>query len=272
MIPTAETILTAFRTGSSLPVLAMTNHGTKCVVKWNGTGEGIAANVCDWIALQCARHIGIPVPAPHLISVTPDLVRTDADPEINELIMRSIGINLGIEYFEQTTPFSPSAPVSKSLKQLIYCFDVLMLNMDRTDVNPNMFFINGELYCLDFAAAMSLKMFFEQSSFSNDTFLPLLRRHPFYLPENEITIPDMTFRRDTIRSIVESIPNEWLTHGRSTREQMTDDIDSLFTLAQVTIKQRLQQIDTIALETSEERRLRVEANLHAFEKVVKRYQ
>jgi hypothetical protein len=241
-------------------------------VKWNGTGEGIAANVCDWIALHCARHIGIPVPAPHLIAVTPDLVRADADPEINELILRSIGINLGIEYFEHTEPFSPSAPVSSTLKQLIYCFDVLMLNMDRTDVNPNMFFVNGDLYCLDFAATMSLKMFFEQSSFSDDTFFPLLRRHPFYLPENEITIPEMMIGRDTIQEIVETVPGEWLTHGHSTREQLIDDILSLFTLAPAVIKHRLPLIDAIALETSEARRLRLEANLQAFEKVVKRYQ
>jgi hypothetical protein len=274
MIPTAEKIIKAFRSGSSLPVLAETDTGVRCVIKWNGAGDGVTAHAVDWVALQCARHCGIRVPQPHRIMVTADLADPEADPEINELIMRSIGTNLGIEYFEKIVPFtsSDSVRVADSLKHLIYCYDVLLLNMDRIDVNPNMIFVKDELYCLDFSAAMGLKMLIDGSSFSERTFFPLLRRHPFYTPSSDLTIPAFPVSRSDIHEIVESMPVDWLVRGEKSKPEIIDGLLSLFGDSRSIIAQRTRSIDAVPLESPEERTARLDSNLKAFETVVRRYQ
>lgn len=274
MIPTAEKIIKAFRSGSSLPVLAETDTGVRCVIKWNGAGDGVTAHAVDWIALRCAQQCGIRVPQPHRITVTADLVDPDADPEINELILRSIGTNLGIEYFEKIVPFtlSDSRRVADALKHLIYCYDVLLLNMDRIDVNPNMIFVNDELYCLDFSAAMELKILIDGSSFSERTFFPLLRRHPFYAPSSGLSIPQFPVRRSAIQEIVESIPIEWLIRGEKSKPDIIAGLLSMFDHSHSIVMRRTQSIDAIPMETPEERTARLDSNLKAFEAVVRRYQ
>jgi len=274
MIPTAEKIITAFRSGSSLPVLAETDTGVRCVIKWNGAGDGVTAHAVDWIALRCAQQCGIRVPQPHRIAVTSDLIDPEEDPEINELVVRSIGINLGIEYFETIVPYTSAAAdrVPDAAKHRIYCYDVLMLNMDRIDVNPNMIFVNDELYCLDFSAAMELKMAVDGSVFSEQTFFPLLRRHPFYTPFSELTIPAIPVSRADIGEIVESIPVDWLVRGENSRPDIIESILSLFGDAHAAIQRRTQSIDAVPVESPEERSARLDSNLKAFEAVVRRYQ
>jgi hypothetical protein len=66
--------------------------------------------------------------------------------------------------------------------------------------------------------------------------------------------------------------DEWVSSGHSSKDQLIGNVESLFDRAQTTIREQLQQIESIALETPEERRIRTDENHRAFEKVVQRYQ
>jgi hypothetical protein len=263
----AETILSDFRTSSSLPVLVETTSRTKCVLKWKGTGEGPLANAVDWISLHLAQRIGIPVPTPYLITISSDLMDKTRDPDINDLITRSLGVNLGVEFLEGFTPFKLTHvdAIDPALKNLIYMFDVLFLNIDRTDHNPNMVFSQNILYCIDFAAAMSMKMLMNGQNHSERALLSVIRRHPFYKKVSEVNLVDLVVEASIVNEIVSSIPDDWLVDPEATKRNLVVGLRTILDDAHSILEHRLAILDTLPIESEEERRLRTLGNRRAFE-------
>ncbi|HAL56025.1 MAG TPA: hypothetical protein DCP63_06010 [Bacteroidetes bacterium] len=267
MHPKAETIIRDFRGGSSLPVLVETSSGSKCIIKWKGTGEGPLANAVDWTALWLARHAGLPVPTPHLVTITADLVDEERDPDINDLILRSLGINLGVEFIEGATPFDRrlAETTDVPIRERIYAFDALFLNIDRTDLNPNMVFSGNEMYCIDFASTMAIKMLLNGGAYSENLFLPLIRRHPFYCKKEDIEIVQPIIDAEALEEIVESMPDEWLAETDRTKQDLLTGLTTIFEDARAILERRLSLLDETPLESAEARKARLLANRKAFE-------
>lgn len=263
----AKKILTAFRNSSSLPVLVETTDGTKCVVKWKGSGDGPLASAVDWICLHLARAVGIPVPNAFRITIGPDVQFDKRDDEILDLVSGSVGLNLATEHIEDSSPYTSTlaSSVQPALRKLIYHFDVLLFNIDRTDHNPNMMFSHGKLFCIDCSAAMSVKMLLSGESYSELGLLSLLRRHPFYIQKSSddyVPVPSA----DTVKEIVESTPDEWMPDsGNSSREKLYLGILQTFNDSRSILDHRLSLLDNLTLETSEERLKRLRGNRQAFE-------
>lgn len=266
MHPTAETILKDFRGGSSWPMLIQTTSGERCVVKWKGTGEGPLANAVEWISLHLAQLSGIPVPAPHLVRITPDLAHQKQDPEINDLILRSLGINLAVEWIEGALPFTPERAqrIDDVLKHRIYCFDALFLNIDRIDFNPNIIFSADRMVCLDLAALMEIKMLMNGHIAPEKTFLPLVRRHPFYRRRDEMPIDSLNINPGALHEIVDSMPDEWLEDPDVIKPAILSGLTTILNNAGPILQERLRLLDEISLETLEERNARLLANRMAF--------
>jgi hypothetical protein len=260
-------ILTEFRGSSSFPVLVETTDGTKCIVKWRCTGEGPLANATDWIALQLARAVGILVPTPCLVEVTPHLIHYTTHGELKDTILRSVGVNLGIEYIERASPFQSqfTGEVDSQTKRLIFLFDVLFLNMDRTDRNPNMVVADGELYCIDFAAAMSLRMLMNGERYSESALLPLLRRHPFYDPSFDVGEFNCVINDGVVRESVDSIPNDWLSNHDAAKENIFVGVKKMLVESAQIIERRLAVLKTLPFESDEEYKKRTARNRIAFE-------
>jgi hypothetical protein len=263
----AETILSDFRSSSSLPVLVETIDGPRCVVKWKGAGEGALANAVDWVSLHFARLTGIPVPTPHLITITSNLIDKTRDPDVNDLITRSLGVNLGVEFLEGSTPFTLTHvdAIDQALKTRIFLFDVLFLNIDRTDHNPNMVFSEDTLYCIDFAAAMSLKMLMNRQNHSERALLSVIRRHPFYKKTAESEFIDLDVDAQTVDDIVSVIPDDWLVDPAATKGNLELGIRQILEESHSILKHRLAILETLPLESEEERRVRTLKNRRAFE-------
>lgn len=105
-----------------------TTAGTKCVIKWNGSGEGTLAGAVDWICLHLARVVGIPVPTPHRITIGRKLDIDKPDGEIQDLITRSVGVNLGVDYIEDASPYDVAFKNSRSiLERRLSLLDALVL-------------------------------------------------------------------------------------------------------------------------------------------------
>jgi len=263
----AERIISDFRTGSSLPVLVETTNGLRCVVKWKCTGEGPLANAVDWICLHLARQAGITVPTPRLIMITPALVDPGRDPDINDLINRSLGINLGLEFIEEATPFRSKHvdAIDPALRNLIYLFDLLFLNIDRIDANPNMFVSRKQLYCIDFAAAMSVRMLLTAQSYSEQGLLSLIRRHPFYMRKASIDHTGDLVDDAFVAKVVSSVHDEWLDESGADRKSVAAGITAILKDARAILERRVSLLEEIPLESAEAVRARTLRNRQAFE-------
>jgi hypothetical protein len=188
------------------------------VLKFRGAGQGPRALVAELVAGELARAAGLPVPEIVLGELDPSLARTEPDPEIQDLIRASGGLNLGLDYLPGSLPFDPvvDAP-GPVLAASIVWFDAFVSNVDRTARNTNLLMWHRQLWLIDHGAALYVHH-------GNDPFVdragdhfPMIRNHvllPFADALSEAGhIMTERISADVVRRIVDSIPETWLgTH------------------------------------------------------------
>src|SRR5215210_5299196 len=96
------------REGGSLPAIVDTDGGL-FVVKFRGAGQGPKALIAELIVGLLAQRLGFPVPDPALIQIAPAFGRAEPDPEIQEILRASHGINVGARYLDGAFNFDPFA-------------------------------------------------------------------------------------------------------------------------------------------------------------------
>ena len=97
------------REGGSLPAVVDTDGGGLVVVKFRGAGQGAKVLVAELIVGLLARHLELPVPELALVDVSDRFGRSEPDPEIQELLRRSHGTNVGARYLEGAFNFDGGA-------------------------------------------------------------------------------------------------------------------------------------------------------------------
>jgi hypothetical protein len=212
-LKTATRFVREFRSGSSLPTLVETDAAELLVIKWHATGEGPIESISDWIWLNFARAFGIPAPAPVLVEVTAELARQVPEPELNALMSASLGPNLGVQYLATAQPFQlPHRElISPALRARIFWLDLLMLNIDRTESNPNLLVQAGQLFCIDFSASVVMRQVVTGAVISEQSCLRWLRRHPFFteqLPQDFAA--DLAVASSILPATIAALPLEWL--------------------------------------------------------------
>ena len=80
------------REGGSLPGLVEADDDGLYVVKFRGAGQGPLALVAEVIGGELARALGLPMPELVLIELDERLATAEPDPEIQELIAASAGV------------------------------------------------------------------------------------------------------------------------------------------------------------------------------------
>jgi hypothetical protein len=90
------------------------------------------------------------------VELDPALGRAEPDPEIQDLLLASAGLNLGVDYLPGALPFSPAAgpPPDPGLAADVAWLDALVTNVDRTTQNPNLLWWHGALWLIDHGAAL----------------------------------------------------------------------------------------------------------------------
>ncbi len=266
MIPSAVRVLAEFKSSSTLPALVETSQGMKCVVKWKGGAEGPLAIATEWISLKLAQRAGVPVLSPHLLSVSHGLASATDNGELRDIIRRSTGINLGIDFLENATPASSGflSNTDSATANLIFLFDLLLLNIDRTDLNHNLVVSKGHLYCIDFAASMAVKKLMTRTNHSEQALLNLLRRHPFYSPG--IRAMDFSFavEPELMEEITRSLPEEWLIDTNVSKADLASGLVRLLKNSLPTLEHRLAILKSTPLESIESIRARALKNKKAF--------
>ncbi len=105
----ATRYVTPLREGGSLPALVEADDDGLYVLKFRGAGQGPKALVAEVVVGELARALGFPVPELVLVELDATIGRAEPDPEIQDLLLASDGLNLGVDFLPGALPFSPAA-------------------------------------------------------------------------------------------------------------------------------------------------------------------
>jgi hypothetical protein len=153
---TATRYVTPLREGGSLPALFEADDDGLYVLKFRGAGQGARALLAEIVAGELARALGFPVPELVLVELDATIGRAEPDPEIQDLLLASEGLNLGVDFLPGALPFSPAAgpaPDSGFAADVVW-LDALVTNVDRTAQNPNLLWWHDRLWLIDHGAAL----------------------------------------------------------------------------------------------------------------------
>jgi len=147
------------REGGSMPGLVEADDDGLYVLKFRGAGQGPLALVAEVIASELARALGFRVPQLALVDLDPVLGRAEPDPEIQELILASGGLNVGIDFLPGSLAYTPSGSVQPDEETAadVVWLDALLTNVDRTAANPNLLVWHQKVWLIDHGAALYLQ-------------------------------------------------------------------------------------------------------------------
>jgi hypothetical protein len=151
----ATRYVTPLREGGSLPAIVEADDLGTYVVKFRGAGQGRKTLVAEVVAGELARLLGLNVPEIVYAELDPDLARTEPDPEIQDLLRASGGLNVALDYLPGALGFDPLvSPPGPELASRIVWFDALVQNVDRSPRNTNLLVWHGNLWLIDHGAAL----------------------------------------------------------------------------------------------------------------------
>ena len=189
------------REGGSLPGIVEADDDGLYVCKFRGAGQGPLALVAEVIGGELARSLGLATPELVLIDLDPVLGVAEPDPEIQELLEASAGLNLGVDYLPGSLTFAATDPVDPAWAATVVWLDTLLMNVDRTPRNPNLLCWHGQVWLIDHGAAIYQQ---HAGKLTADAAFPQIADHvlgPFAGPLEPHEIDPR---------VVDLVPEEWL--------------------------------------------------------------
>jgi hypothetical protein len=211
----ATRYVTPLREGGSLPAIVEADDDGMYVLKFRGAGQGVKALIAEVIAGGIARALQLPLPEMVLIALDVELARTEPDPEIQDLIRASAGINFALDYLPGAITFDPVADrPSAQLASRIVWFDAFISNVDRTPRNANLLMWHGGLKLIDHGASLYFHHGWDGSSAAADRPFDRIRDHVLLPWADAIEAADAESSRRLDRAVLDAIvaqvPDDWL--------------------------------------------------------------
>ncbi|MFL5607509.1 MAG: HipA family kinase [Gemmatimonadaceae bacterium] len=211
------------REGGSLPAVVDTDEGGLFVVKFRGAGQGTKVLVAELIVGGLAMRLGLPTPELALVDVSSRFGRSEPDPEIQELLRRSHGTNVGLRYLSGAFNFDLSAAgdlVTPELAARIVWLDAFTTNPDRTARNPNLLVWERALWLIDHGAALYAHHDWDSvDDARTQAGFPLIRSHVLLARSGDIAAADRRsvaiLSRDVIHDVVSAVPDSLLVDAAS---------------------------------------------------------
>lgn len=218
---TATRYLQPLREGGSLPAVVDTDGGGLFVTKFRGAGQGAKALVAELIAGLTARELALPTPELALIEVPPPFGRGEPDPEIQDLLRASHGLNVGARYLDGAFNFDPAAAgecVSPELAADVVWFDALLTNPDRTHRNPNLLIWRREPWLIDHGATLYAHHDWSTVDEARTrTPFPLIAQHVLLARAGDIERADARLAprlgEAVLREVLARVPDALLAHA-----------------------------------------------------------
>ncbi len=220
-VHTALRYVTPLREGGSLPALVETTGGM-AVVKFRGAGQGARALVAEILVGRLAETLGLPLPELSAVELADDFGRAEPDPEIQDILRGSSGLNVGLAFVPGAFAYEHAAHadlIHPDLAADIVWLDALATNIDRTARNPNLLMARADdgpkLWLIDHGAALYFHHNWEAVDAERArTPFPAIRDHVL-LPvasslrdADERLAPQLT--ADAITDLVEDVPDDLL--------------------------------------------------------------
>ena len=239
---TATHYVTPLREGGSLPAIVEADDDGMYVLKFRGAGQGAKSLIAELVAGEIARALGLLMPELVFIELDPILARSEPDFEIQALIKKSAGLNIGLDYLPGALGYDPlltPPPVGAvrepplhepPLREPFLCeppllasaivwFDAYVTNVDRTRRNTNLMIWHKRLWLIDHGATL-----YFHHAWSSDAHLtrsrarfPQIKDHVLLPFASAIAEADATLSArltaDVIHNIVSLIPDSWLNES-----------------------------------------------------------
>lgn len=214
----ATRYVTALREGGSLPGIVEASDDGMYVVKFRGAAQGPKALVAELISGEIARALDLPVPEIVFVEFDQALGKGEPDWELQELLERSTGLNLGLDYLPGALPFDPlvKPPPDPDLAARIVWFDAFVTNVDRTPRNTNMLMWHKQLWLIDHGASLYFHHTWANIEAQAVTPFNRVKDHVLlpFVTEAALDAADAESRpkltEDLLRSIVAAVPDAWL--------------------------------------------------------------
>ena len=217
-VHTATRYVQPLREGGSLPAVVDTHDGGMFVAKFRGAGQGVKSLIAEIIVGLLAGEAGLPTPEIVLLDVPEMFGRSEPDPEIQDLLRASHGINFGARYLDGAFNFDVNAAadfISPELAARIVWFDAFVSNPDRTHRNPNLMVCGRKPYLIDHGAALYAQHDWPSVGEARTrAAFPLVKDHVLLARAGDINAADAELserlNESVIRGVLEAVPDELL--------------------------------------------------------------
>ncbi len=216
--------VTPLREGGSLPAIVEADDDGMYVLKFRGAGQGPKALIAEFVCGELARHLGFRVPEIVLAELDVELSRTEPDPEIQDLLKASAGLNLGLDYLPGSITFDPVVDkVDSDIASRIVWFDAFITNVDRTARNSNMLMWHKELWLIDHGAALYFQHSWDYWEEQSVKPFSQIRDHVLLPLAADLAPADKEFTEkisgNVLREVVAGIPDSWLESEGSSLDE-----------------------------------------------------
>jgi len=216
---TATEYVTPLREGGSLPAIVNGDDDGTYVVKFRGAGQGVRALIAELVSGEIARALGLPVPEIVFVQLDGRMAKTEPDAEIQELLAKSEGVNIGLDYLPGSITFDPiiarTMDGKSRLASAIVWFDALVTNVDRTAKNTNLLLWHRNLWMIDHGATLIF-----HHNWSDDVLkrarkpFTAIKHHVLLRWATEIATIDTELAAmltpNVIDGVLAAIPDDWL--------------------------------------------------------------
>jgi hypothetical protein len=205
------------REGGSVPAVVETERDGAFVVKFKGAGQGAKALVAEALVAGVASVLGLPVPTAAIVDLGEGFGRAEPDPEIQDILRGSVGLNFGLGFVPAALAFDPAVDgpsMDTELAADIVWLDAYLTNVDRTPRNTNMLMSNNKLWLIDHGAALYVHHRWAGWQDRIQTPFAPIKDHVLLPFAADLEQADSRLRPRltdaTIECIVATLPDEWL--------------------------------------------------------------
>lgn len=212
----ATRYVTPLREGGSLPAIIEADDDGLYVLKFRGAGQGPKALVAELVSGEIGRALGLPVPEIVLVDLDPDLANAEPDFEIQDLLKRSGGLNLALDFLPGSLAFAPARPpkIDPAMAAATVWFDAYVMNVDRSPRNPNLVVWNHAPWLIDHGASLYFQHDWANAEARVASPFAQSRDHILLPFATSITEADRILRTqvtpELLRDILAAVPDSWL--------------------------------------------------------------
>lgn len=210
--------VTPLREGGSLPGIVEADDLGTYVCKFAGAGQGIRVLVAEVIVSGLAQRLGLLTPGLVALELGPAIARYEADEEVQDLLVASVGLNLGVDFLPGSFGFDGDVASEGTDHAMILWLDAFCANVDRSWRNPNLLVWHSQVWVIDHGASLYFhhgwsRTVGDPARFATqkwDVSDHVLRPHLPGLPGADRRAREV-LSREVFTEILDEVPDEWLT-------------------------------------------------------------